>query len=185
MKTYTIAEQYENDINWFLVDNNDTIVSFFSAGSIVPKFIMENAELNNLLVRYFESLPDVCESIVNPNLNKYIDLNDVKGTKEQYLLGIGFYAKKGIYSFDKTNPCAGSHDVCYYLEASPTKPLSIACLPLEIRECLKYFKIGISLRDFSKIDGNYLPWANLFDDYYIEPTYKLETPKKGFLSNFF
>lgn len=179
MQHYSLDYQYGMDITWFMLGNDNFIAQFSSGGAIVPEIIASRADANESLLRYFESLAETSETEINPLLDKYFNKELLRTPLEQYT----FYAKKGLVSFDKINPGPGNSSIDYHLIARPIRSLMFDKLPIHIQELLLPTKQQINFQEFNKIDAGYQPWATLFNDYWVEPTFeKAEKRKKwGFM----
>lgn len=99
---------------------------------------------NDLLISYFRNLPERSEVIINPDLNSILMKGCRSGADERYLEDYVFMAKKGFYSFDKTNPNHFTHPE-YHLVASPKNPLKLEDLPENILHILKKTTYHIDL----------------------------------------
>ncbi|AMP98692.1 hypothetical protein AY601_1780 [Pedobacter cryoconitis] len=102
---YSIIEQQTLDIDVFFKDRVKYI-HVASAGGSLPKVISENDINNNAFSIFVESLPSLFEIEINPNLVDLIDLNP--NDVDMYLADFVKMAKKGFYSYDKTQ--LGSFD---------------------------------------------------------------------------
>jgi hypothetical protein len=173
MKEYTRDYQIEMSIDWFFLDQNDLISQFSSVGGILPGTVAKNAEDNEIINEFVKTIEPYSEVIVNPLLDRYFDTNNISS-----IISYGYFATKGLLSFDKTHCCAGDFDITYHLIAAPVEPLDFNSLPDKIKEIMLKNKQMISFKDFHKIDAGYIPWASLFEDYEIKPLYDPPAKKK-------
>lgn len=118
-------------ITWFLLGKDGYIAEFDSGGAIVPDIIAKNAADNQILVDYFDNLRPSTEAQMNPWLNKYVDPNHILEPSKY-----GYYAKRGLISFDKINPGPGSNGVDYHLIAHPVEGLDFHTLTDQIKEII-------------------------------------------------
>jgi hypothetical protein len=172
MKVFDINYQLATDVDWFLVDETNTIAHFTSGGGILPEIVAANAQETFLIKDFLRSLSFDGAVNINPTLNAYwpsitdANLNDYK-----------IFASKGVLSFDKTFE---SHpgDITYHLVANPYTFLNVEELSDTIKMALDKMRVKFGLRDFHKIDVGYIPWASLFEDYEIKPLYDPPAKKK-------
>lgn len=172
MKTYDIDYQLAYDVDWFLIDENNTIAHFASGGGILPKVVADNAQETIMVRNFFKEFLPVSEVSINPILNAYSPY-----ITDENLKGFKFFASRGILSYDKTFE-SHSGDIMYHLVASPSVFLRMEELPDSVRKALDKMRIKVNLRDFYKIDAGYIPWASLFEDYEIKPLYEPPAKKK-------
>jgi len=141
---FTEIEQETLDIDWFFT-NGDLIGHVASGGAKLPASVAGSKENIKLLFSFFTKLPGKCGLIVNPDLKHVIDdIND------DYLSPFIEMAKKGIYSYDRTNfnNFGGSE---YHLVASPAEPIKFGELPGDIQQILA----------MSKYDGEIVSHLNI------------------------
>lgn len=114
------------DVDWFIFDRSGALVHFASGGGLLPDFIKEdNVEMANQLL----SLPEISPQIVIPSdLNEVVNLNSNE-ERNNYINSFAAYAKRGIYSFDKSI-LNNARDPSYHLVASPTVKLIPSHIPL-------------------------------------------------------
>lgn len=175
---YTKDDQYTMDIDWFLTGQDNVVAHFSSGGAILPEIIAQNAQDNITLIDFFETLPINTEVVINPFIGKYVNLKNISSL-ENYVESYKSFAQRGILSFDKIEPCAGNHDIGYFLVATPVQFLDFSNLPDKITKILLSKKQEINFKNFNKIDAGYIPWTSLFENYYI-PIHYRPTKKKSF-----
>ncbi|MDY0932269.1 hypothetical protein [Chryseobacterium sp. CFBP8996] len=149
---YTEIDQETLDIDWFFTDG-ENIGFVTSGGGELPKSI---AEKNKKLVSYFRNLPDMSDTVINPNLDSLLNEIFGNGVDERYLEDYLVMTRKGLYSFDKTY-LNNFRDSNYHLVAASSTPLILEDLPQDIFEILietKYsegYLNNISVIDVGKI----------------------------------
>jgi len=142
----SIIDQQTLDIDWFFM--NDSFIGFVaSGGGRLPDSAAKSIENNKSLTLFFRSLPAISDVIINPDLNKIV----TTAIDEMYLSDFVDMAKKGLFSFDKTNPNSFS-DSNYHLVATPVDPLRFDQLPFEIKGILEESKYNGEIE--SSIDIN-------------------------------
>jgi len=152
---YTETEQQTLDIDWFFTDGKN-IGFVASAGGKLPKTVAKSSENNEKLISYFRSLPDISNTIMNPDLDSLLKKTFGSGVDERYLHDYVLMTKKGLYSFDKT--CLNNFfDSKYHLVTSPSVPLRIENLPQEIFDILIKTKYSEnSLHKIAVIETNHI-----------------------------
>ncbi len=132
---YTLEEQETLDIDWFFLDKNKKLCHVASGGGWLPPFIAISKEDSIFLSTYFRRLPILSNKvIINPNMGKYISWND-QTEKENYLSDFTYFAKIGLYSFDKSKPSV-FNDNNYHLVTQPVQQLTLESLPKDIADKL-------------------------------------------------
>ena len=126
---FTEAEQQALDIDWFFT-NYEYNGFGASGGGLLPASVAKSKENNELLKLYFNDLPERCGARISYHLNKIIEHPD-----ERYLFDFVKMAKKGLFSFDRTNP-GNYSDHNYHLVAIPVNPIKKEELPSNIFEIL-------------------------------------------------
>lgn len=117
---YTLIEQQTRDIDWFIFDStNFNFCHFASAGGKLPQIIQENDLLNEEFIQIINrsEYKEMFEYEINPNLR---DIINIKGDEsyDDYTRDFINYAKRGFYSYDKTN-INNFDDMTYHLVAYP------------------------------------------------------------------
>ncbi|WP_449399253.1 hypothetical protein [Chryseobacterium wanjuense] len=125
-----------------------------SGGGRLPKTIAESSENNKKLISYFRNLPDICNALINPNLDSLLNEIFGSGVDERYLQDFELMTKKGLYSFDKTY-LNKFYDNNYHLVTTPLNPLIVENLPQDIFDILIKTKYSASnISSISAIDIN-------------------------------
>ncbi|MCC3159235.1 hypothetical protein LJ737_18480 [Hymenobacter sp. 15J16-1T3B] len=174
MENYSVDYQYSQDIDWFLLGADNVVAQFSSGGAILPEIISKNASSNEMLIDFFSRSQSFTSSTLNPFLDRYMNLANVLGDVND----LAHYATKGIVSFDVVDPGPGNNAIAYHLLATPKQYLDINQLPAEVQQALLKFKVDIDFRLFYMLDSWYLPWASLFNDYYVRTQYCVPAKKK-------
>jgi len=115
---YQIAQQLDNDLNWFFIDRWNRICHAASAGGILPDIISENSENNDKFNEIVFDLPERYKPIRNENVENILRELGVQDF-ERYFKDFETMARKGLYSFDKFD-VADSEDARYFLVAYPS-----------------------------------------------------------------
>jgi hypothetical protein len=168
MQQYSLDYQYGMDIPWFVLGADESIAVFNSGGAILPAFVAQAAERNETLMQYFDALAPTTEPVFSPQIDHYFDRRNLLTPLAQY----GYYAARGLLSFDKINPGPGNNSIDYHLIATPHTALKWESLPPEIQHLLRPTQLPIDFRNFYKIDAGYRPWASLFTDFWVAPTWE-------------
>lgn len=142
---YSLEEQENLDIDWFFIDKNCNICHVASAGGKLPKIAISK-EVNQELSLFFKSLPIISHEVtVCPTLTDFVSF-DTEESKNNYLTDFLFFAKRGLFSFDKT--LLGQFESYeYHLVVSPIKKVSIDNFPKDIINILS----EIDVDDVSKL----------------------------------
>ena len=115
-------ELYDYDVFIFL---DNIRIHIASGGAILPSKITNLVKNNPEIYSSLNTFPEQ-EFEINKKLNEIISYEGT--SREQYLRSFENYAKKGFYSFDKTN-INNPKDKYYHLVAYPKKkiqtPISI------------------------------------------------------------
>lgn len=146
----TEIEQQTLDIDWFLTDGK--YIGFMaSAGGRLPDSVAKSAENHKKLIHYFRNLPVISDFTINPELNSVLIEIYRSKADERYLEDYISMAKKGLYSFDKSN---FNHflDGNYHLVASPVNPLTLEDLPVDISEILIETQFQDKINQMLKMD---------------------------------
>ncbi|WP_304543769.1 hypothetical protein [Sulfurimonas microaerophilic] len=114
---YPLSSQLTKDIDYFILDKNNNIFHFASAGTLLPEIVIQNYKENRKIHSSMLTTENLYEVEINPNLNEIIQFeNDLM--RELYLRDFIFYAQRGCYSYDKTY-ITDFNDPRYHLVASP------------------------------------------------------------------
>ncbi len=140
--SYSVIEEECKDIDWFcIIDKYPIHVA--SAGGILPEIIKKEKKINQKNRKIIKNASEYCDYKLNPKLkniiSKYINPKDeshilavlealnLKSNKpidtyieKVYAHSFIEFAKKGFYSFDKSN-INDPNDGKYHLVASPSK----------------------------------------------------------------
>ncbi len=114
-RIYTESEVHTRDIDWFCAING-VYVHIASAGGRIPD-LLNNRRVLRPIQRAVETLEDINtveEVHLNEDALRRIDVN-----REYYLPSFLRMARKGFYSFDRTN-IGNPEDNHYHLVAWPT-----------------------------------------------------------------
>lgn len=141
MSKYSEIEQQTLDLDWFFTDGS-CIGFVASAGGLLPDAINKVDDMDRL-VKFFRSLPDISET-------------DIVAEEEKYLQDFIGMSRKGLYSFDKVI-LNQSGDPNYQLVVRPRQPLRLKDLPFEIAEI-----IG---RTLNFVDVNEIVCINISQDF--------------------
>ncbi|MET3529000.1 hypothetical protein ABID31_000270 [Chryseobacterium flavum] len=140
-------EQQTMDLDWFLTDG-EYIGFMTSCGGKLPDSVIESEQRRQILVDYFRNLPEISETLINPELDKILNKDSGSGGGlEDYF----FLAKKGLYSFDKT-VLNNFFDPHYHLVVFPKNPLRLKDLSQDILDIIVKTKYEGKLKDIQNID---------------------------------
>lgn len=115
---YSIIEQETKDLDLFFKDN-DKPIHIASAGGQIPFLLAENDIQNEEFSSEVSTLEEIFEIETNPGL---IDLLNITTENLQaYLNDFISMARKGFYSYDKTN--LGDFENAYFHLVAKPKPL--------------------------------------------------------------
>lgn len=115
---YSIIEQATKDLDIFFKDKFK-LIHIASAGGNIPNQLADNDYLNEDFASTITILEESYEFEVNPNLTELLNLNDTG--LDLYLIDFVFMAKRGFYSYDKTNLGDFSNPM-FHLAARPIMP---------------------------------------------------------------
>lgn len=117
---YSELEQITYDLDLFLRDERK-MIHIASGGGKIPKAI---ANLDSIIEQssiVFDGLQEISEVEINPNLNELLNLtNSVE--IENYLSDFLTKARKGFYTYDKTN-IGDFEDMTFHLVAKPSNSI--------------------------------------------------------------
>lgn len=114
-RIYTESEVHAKDIDWFCAING-VYVHIASAGGHIPNGI-NNRRVLRLIQRAVDALADI-NTVDEVHINEKA-LNRINMNREYYLPSFIRMARKGFYSFDRTN-IGNIEDNHYHLVAWPT-----------------------------------------------------------------
>lgn len=141
---YTAEMQSTLDIDWFAIDANDVLIHFASGGGPLPLSISAHKEDTVKLSRYFRECPFNNQVIhINQKLSDFVFLKSEQA-KERYLSDFLSMSKRGIYSFDKTNPGNFAYRR-FHLVSFPEASLQINVLSQDIVKILKRTRIDVDI----------------------------------------
>jgi len=137
---YSLNEQESLDLQWHLVDTEGNIAFCLSAGGKLPSSVASSIEDNELLVRYFESLPEITQGRMSPHLRKYAlvqpNMTEFPPDSVDAVL-----SSRGLFGYDKTVSGNMGHPQ-YHLTVIPGIPLKVDQLPNNIREMLSRTRLN-------------------------------------------
>ena len=175
MSVYDSIDQSTLNVTWFFLGEDDAIAKFSSGGCVLPGVIAQNVEETQALEAYFNQLPPIGEAVFNPFLHHYFDVRRLRTPIEQY----GYYAHRGLITFDKMDSITGQDDIHYYLIAHPSQDLALESLPQHIQYILRKNRQPIRFKDFYKLDEGYAPWARLYSQFEVPYSYpKTSSPPR-------
>lgn len=130
-------EQETIDIDWFCVDQKGKIIHFASGGGELPKCVSKDKFATFRLAEFFRLFAIKTSNVkLNDKLSNFVGTEMNVQQLERYSADFIGMAKKGIYSFDKSNP-GNFENKKYHLVAFPNeKYLTIDDLPQEIKATL-------------------------------------------------
>ena len=120
--SYSLLEQYSRDIDYYVFNLKIGLLHFASAGGRLPSIIEGNDLNNEQLHLAILELPSSYEIEINPNLTEITGLSGQQ--LETYLADFISIAKRGLFSFDKTNINV-QQDSNYHLVAWPKEPMPL------------------------------------------------------------
>lgn len=116
---YSETEQHNKDIDWFFTDQTNRIFHVASAGGQLPGLISENDRNNKEISRVVDRLEPRFDVAINDGVFNIIGYqNEGDYARSLYLESFIFYAKRGIYSCDKS-VLNSFESTNYHLVASP------------------------------------------------------------------
>ncbi len=116
---YSQEEQHNKDIDWFFTNLTDRIFHVASAGGQLPELISENGLRNKEIGSGIDRLEPRFNITINDGVFNIIGYqNEVGRARDLYLESFIFYAKRGIYSCDKSI-LSSFENKHYHLVASP------------------------------------------------------------------
>lgn len=118
---YSEIEQSTLDLDIFFSDNNK-LIHLASGGGILPDKLTETEKYNDYISRLMPSLSTEFEIEINPNLPEILNL--IENGLENYLSSFVEIAKKGFYTYDRSN-IGQFHDTTFHLVAKPKTDLNL------------------------------------------------------------
>ncbi|AYA38712.1 hypothetical protein D3Y59_17635 [Hymenobacter oligotrophus] len=137
-------EQQDSDIDWFAVDNEGYVVHVASGGGVLPGSVAASEEDLLQLHQYFLALPETeAAALVQAEAHAARSGRNAEGFVR--------YARRGLYSFDKTNLHA-HRDTHYHLVARPAQPLTLAELPGAVAALLLRTQLPVAVPQLAQLD---------------------------------
>ena len=109
------------DHDWFAVDINDYLIHCASGGGFLPEPVAVSKENLSILKKFFNTLPELLT-------DEEIPLTSAALSDSSSFL---YYARRGFYSFDKTD-LNNPEDPFYHLIARPPRATLLTNLPVDI-----------------------------------------------------
>lgn len=135
-------EYYDYDLFIF---QSDIKIHIATAGAIIPNRIILLTNNNSEIYNFYSNLEVEQEILVNPNLGEIVfnkeQIKNERFIREDYLNSFTRYAKKGFYSFDRTN-IENPYDQNFHLVAYPKSKIT--------GDKFKTLKENINFLKFSK-----------------------------------
>ncbi|KUG06744.1 hypothetical protein [Solirubrum puertoriconensis] len=136
--------QEHADIDWFAVDSEGHVVHVASGGGVLPESVAASEEDLLQLHQYFLTLPETeAAALVQPEANAAQSGRNAEGFVR--------YARRGLYSFDKTN-LHEHRDTQYHLVARPAQPLRLAELPGPIAALLLRTQLPVAVPQLTRLN---------------------------------
>lgn len=164
---YSLDDQYAFDINWYFADLYNRLCVAASAGSILPKIIVERDKDNDQFHSIVLEQTQKFKIERNPNIQSIINgIN--RENIDTYIEDFEALARRGFFVFDKVN-MQKQENGKYVLVTYPIYDTSIDPYPIDRRQLSLIPKIkraiisrtntSFSNRNFNPIDLN-----NIFDN---------------------
>lgn len=112
---YSEIELQTRDIDIFFKEKNK-MIHLATAGGLIPQVLINNDIANENYASNVRNLPEQFQIEINPNLVQLLSLEP--DTLNDYLLEFTLMAKRGFYSYDKTN-LGQFNDPTFHLVAKP------------------------------------------------------------------
>lgn len=127
-----LQTQQERDFDWFCVDEAGAVGHFTTAGfKRLPATVARFAEDLELVTKYFAK-----EALAGRDYTLDTELAqeipDIKNRGERYLRSFVAMADRGLFSFDIASYL--KPQICYFLVASPVRPIRLGDLPEPVRK---------------------------------------------------
>lgn len=139
-----------HDLDWFATDQDGLLVHFATGGKgAVPLQLLSNRPHLQAALAVIRSLPQVCEALISPDLEKHVTLADTNA-EAQYLRSFVAMAQRGLFSFD----CDLSADAPapYFLVAKPDQPLTLDALDAADRRLIELIQLPLMLWRVTHLD---------------------------------
>ena len=134
------------DIDWFAVDVNGIVVHAASGGGMLPSSVAYSREDTYHIASFFRGMPYLeAEIEINSFIDEKVWFPSLESRKN-YLEDFLSMSKRGLYSFDKTNP-GNFSDVSYHLVCYPNNVIRVQNLPEEIRKILIRTTLSFDVRE--------------------------------------
>ncbi|RWW99609.1 hypothetical protein [Flavobacterium cerinum] len=148
---YSEIEQSTLDLDIFFTDNKK-LIHLASGGGILPDNLIETDAYNDDILKLIPSLNTEFEIEINPNLSEILNL--IENGLENYLAGFIEIAKKGFYTYDRSN-IGQFNDTTFHLVAKPKTDLNLNEF-IEENEIFKTLKVARKHipQTFDKFDLN-------------------------------
>lgn len=147
---YPISSQFNKDIDFFILDSNNKLFHFASAGTLLPEIVVQNYKENNLIQANMLKTKESFQVEINPNLEEFVQFESTQ-MRDLYLRDFIFYAQRGCYSYDKTY-ITDFNDPRYHLVASPIKKRH--CKDLSHRKLFENLTVRVNLDEKSTVNIN-------------------------------
>ncbi|MBH8558290.1 hypothetical protein [Hymenobacter negativus] len=138
-------DQEVSDFDWFAVGADGYILHFASAGGVLPTSVAASKEELALIAEHFNRLPETLQA---DKVQVIASIKQEKGVRYDSFL---HYARRGLFSFDKTR-LEARLDTFYQLIARPQHPLMLSDLPAEIAVILSKTRGHFSVAIMTKVD---------------------------------
>ncbi|MBT2557293.1 hypothetical protein J7E24_05820 [Hymenobacter sp. ISL-91] len=133
-------DQIDADIDWFATDANGHVLHVASGGGRLPESVAASQEALLALHQHFLLRPETGAAQL------------AEGTNAAEASGAARYARRGLFSFAKTNLHAPA-DTQYQLVARPAVPLTVAELPPELAQLLHRTQLPGSVAGLALLDA--------------------------------
>lgn len=133
--TYMDEEFLENDLDWFLSDQDGFLAHFATGGKgPIPEGIRKSLDNYELIYDYFHSLEQLSEvEVIECNVPGFLD----EKQRSRYLKSFIEMSRKGLFSYDYRN---GG----YKLISKPKSPFKYSKLPDDIKSIIYISSENIS-----------------------------------------
>ncbi len=114
---YSIIDQVSIDLNWYFIDHYKHPCHVASAGGLLPEYVAQNDENNNLVNSIILDIQGDFQTIRNSNADSILIARGVQDL-EAYYTDFESMARRGFFSFDKYD-LEDPGDKRYFLVAYP------------------------------------------------------------------
>lgn len=121
---YSEIEQITRDLDIFFSDNKK-LIHLASGGGRLPNVLAATDSANEQIIESISGIFSEFEIDINPGLIQLLGLNE--DGLNNYLVSFVEMAKKGFYTYDKTN-IDEKDDMTFHLVAKPTSKISLSSL---------------------------------------------------------